>query len=128
MIDHLSIQVDDIAASASFYDTVLGVLGYRRIMDRGVAMGYGAEFPSFWLGVASDEVPNRQSHIAFQAESVEQVQAFFDAAVGLGLEPLHEPRFWPEYHAGYYGAFVRDPDGNNVEAVFHDFTKAPDPG
>jgi predicted lactoylglutathione lyase len=47
------------------------------------------------------------------------VRAFFDAAVGAGAEPLHEPRVWPEYHPNYYGAFVRDPDGNNVEAVCH---------
>jgi catechol 2,3-dioxygenase-like lactoylglutathione lyase family enzyme len=48
------------------------------------------------------------------------VRAFFDAAVSLGAEVLHEPRAWPEYHENYYGAFVRDPDGNNVEAVCHD--------
>ena len=53
------------------------------------------------------------------AESVDQVQAFHAAAAGLGAETLHEPRLWPEYHAHYYGAFVRDPDGNNVEAVCH---------
>ena len=49
------------------------------------------------------------------------MQAFFDTAVGRGAEVLHEPRVWPEYHPGYYGAFVRDPDGNNVEAVHHTF-------
>ena len=47
------------------------------------------------------------------------MQAFYDAALALGAESLHEPRLWPEYHPGYFGAFVRDPDGNNVEAVFH---------
>ena len=51
--------------------------------------------------------------------SVAQVQGFYDAAVQWGAESLHAPRLWPEYHPGYYGAFVRDPDGNNVEAVFH---------
>lgn len=55
------------------------------------------------------------------APSREAVAAFRDAAVALGAEVLHEPRVWPEYHAGYYGAFVRDPDGNNVEAVHHTF-------
>ncbi len=57
--------------------------------------------------------------MAFQAADAEAVQKFYDAAVGLGAESLHAPRLWPEYHPGYFGAFVRDPDGNNVEAVFH---------
>lgn len=60
-------------------------------------------------------------HIAFTAPSCEAVQAFRDAAVSAGAEVLHEPRVWPEYHPGYFGVFVRDPDGNNVEAVHHTF-------
>jgi len=60
--------------------------------------------------------------LAFRAPSREAVVAFRDAAVALGMEVLHEPREWPEYHPGYYGAFVRDPDGNNVEAVHHTFS------
>ncbi|MCU1496750.1 MAG: Glyoxalase/bleomycin resistance protein/dioxygenase [Acidimicrobiales bacterium] len=122
MLDHLSIQVDDVAAASAFYDTVLAALGYRRVMDLGDVIGFGDHFPSFWIGAATDPVPNRPSHIAFQATSQDAVRAFFAAAVDLGAEPLHEPRLWPEYHPGYYGAFVRDPDGNNVEAVFHDFS------
>jgi catechol 2,3-dioxygenase-like lactoylglutathione lyase family enzyme len=58
-------------------------------------------------------------HCAFRADSVDAVRAFHAKALELGAESLHEPRLWPEYHPGYYGAFVRDPDGNNVEAVFH---------
>jgi len=58
-------------------------------------------------------------HFAFQARGVDEVRAFYDTAMGLGAESLHAPRLWPEYHPGYFGAFVRDPDGNNVEAVFH---------
>ena len=61
----------------------------------------------------------RESHLAFAAADRAAVNAFFDAAVALGAEVLHEPRLWPEYHPAYYGAFVRDPDGNNVEAVCH---------
>ena len=61
----------------------------------------------------------RESHICFEAADRATVRAFFDAAVGLGAEVLHEPRVWPEYHEHYYGAFVRDPDGNNVEACCH---------
>ena len=63
--------------------------------------------------------PAREIHIAFSARDRAGVRAFFDAAVSHGAEVLHEPREWPEYHDAYYGAFVRDPDGNNVEAVCH---------
>ena len=121
MLDHVSIQVDDIAASASFYDAVFEPLGYRRIMDFGATIGYGDGFPSFWIGARTDQIPNRQSHLAFQAPSRAAVDAFLAAAIATGAEVLHEARVWPEYHPGYYGAFVRDPDGNNVEAVHHTF-------
>lgn len=122
MLDHLEIQVDDFAAASAFYDAVLGPLGYRRVMDFDRAIGYGeGDFPSFWIAPASDQVPNRQSHIAFQAPSPEAVDAFLAAAVAEGAEVLHEARVWPEYHPGYYGAFVLDPDGNNLEAVHHTF-------
>jgi catechol 2,3-dioxygenase-like lactoylglutathione lyase family enzyme len=119
MIDHVSIQCSDVAASATFYDTVLAPLGGGRIMEFGEVIGFGTEFPDFWLGPHNTGEGFRESHLAFQARDRAAVQAFFDAAVGAGAEVLHEPRVWPEYHAEYYGAFVRDPDGNNVEAVCH---------
>ena len=119
MIDHVSIQCSDVAASAAFYDTVLAPLGGRRIMEFGDVIGFGTEFPDFWLGPHRTGEGFRESHLAFSAPDRAAVQAFFDAAVGAGTEVLHEPRVWPEYHADYYGAFVRDPDGNNVEAVCH---------
>jgi catechol 2,3-dioxygenase-like lactoylglutathione lyase family enzyme len=72
-----------------------------------------------WLGPLSGGGPNREVHVAFQANDRTVVRAFFDAAVAAGAEVLHEPKLWPEYHPDYYGAFVRDPDGNNVEAVCH---------
>jgi predicted lactoylglutathione lyase len=62
---------------------------------------------------------NREIHVAFQAADRAAVQAFVTAAAARGAEVLHEPRVWPEYHPNYYGGFVRDPDGNNVEAVCH---------
>ena len=124
MIDHLGINCADYPKSQQFYDTVLGVLGYSRQMDFGVAIGYGrAGKPDFWIadGVGNEAGtgPNREVHIAFHAADEAAVRAFYDTAVGLGAESLHEPRLWPEYHPGYFGAFVRDPDGNNVEAVWH---------
>ena len=123
MIDHLGINCADFAKSREFYDTVLGALGVTRQMDVEVAIGYGRNGkPDFWIADinAGDATgPNREVHVAFQAADAEAVQKFYDAAVGLGAESLHAPRLWPEYHPGYFGAFVRDPDGNNVEAVFH---------
>ena len=90
-----------------------------RIMDFGTVIGYGTDSPTFWLGGHETGEGFRESHIAFQSPSREAVQAFFDAAVARGAEVLHEPRARPEYHESYFGAFVRDPDGNNVEAVCH---------
>jgi catechol 2,3-dioxygenase-like lactoylglutathione lyase family enzyme len=120
VIDHLSIQCEDVEASARFYDAVLGTLGGCRIMDFGEAIGYGIPpVPNFWIGAWSTGEGFRESHIAFTAPDRATVRAFFDAAVADGAEVLHEPRVWPEYHPDYYGAFVRDPDGNNVEAVCH---------
>ena len=119
MIDHFGINCSDLDAAKKFYDTVLGVLGHRRLMDFDVAVGYGTEVPSFWLSTMEDTGPNREVHIAFTAPDAATVRAFHEAALSLGAESLHEPRIWPEYHDHYYGAFVRDPDGNNVEAVCH---------
>ena len=120
MLDHISIQCADIAKSAAFYDTVLEPLGGVRVMDFGGAIGYGIPpMPTFWIGAQETGDGFRESHIAFSAADRGGVRAFFDAAVKAGAEVLHEPRLWPEYHPNYYGAFVRDPDGNNVEAVCH---------
>jgi catechol 2,3-dioxygenase-like lactoylglutathione lyase family enzyme len=120
MFDHLSIQCADVAVSAAFYDTVLAPIGGRRIMDFGEVVGYGVPpRPQFWLGPRSTGDGFRECHIAFTAPDRAAVLAFFEAAVAAGAEALHEPRVWPEYHPDYFGAFVRDPDGNNVEAVCH---------
>jgi catechol 2,3-dioxygenase-like lactoylglutathione lyase family enzyme len=119
MIDHLAIQCGDVPASVAFYDAVLAPLRGRRVLEVGEAIGYGVDFPSFWLGPARTAGPPRESHIAFTAASRAAVVAFHEAALALGAESLHAPREWPEYHASYFGAFVRDPDGNNVEAVCH---------
>jgi catechol 2,3-dioxygenase-like lactoylglutathione lyase family enzyme len=120
VLDHISVQCADIAASAAFYDAVLAPLGGERIMDFGEAIGYGLPpHPDFWISQQATGEGFRESHLAFSAADRATVRAFFDASVAAGAEVLHEPRLWPEYHASYYGAFVRDPDGNNVEAVSH---------
>ncbi|WP_345628470.1 VOC family protein [Rugosimonospora acidiphila] len=128
MIDHISIQVSDLAAGAAFYDAVLAPLGVRRMVEFGDVIGYGDDRPWFWLGRVQDQRvqdqtagggPARETHLAFGAVDRATVVAFHEAAVGAGAEVLNAPRLWPEYHPSYFGAFIRDPDGNNVEAVCH---------
>jgi catechol 2,3-dioxygenase-like lactoylglutathione lyase family enzyme len=120
MLDHVSIQCADVPSSARFYDAVLAPLGGERVLDFGEVVGFGVPpKPDFWIGPRSTGEGFRESHIAFAARDRAAVRAFLEAAVGAGAEVLHEPRVWPEYHPGYFGAFVRDPDGNNVEAVCH---------
>ena len=120
MLDHISIQCADVRASAAFYDIVLATVGGTRILDFHEVIGYGVPpQPDFWLGPRATGDGFRECHIAFAAPDRAAVRAFFDAGKAIGAEVLHEPRVWPEYHPNYYGAFLRDPDGNNVEAVCH---------
>jgi catechol 2,3-dioxygenase-like lactoylglutathione lyase family enzyme len=119
MIDHLGINCTDLQTTALFYDKVLATLGHRRLLDFEVAVGYGTDKPDFWLSTFEGVGPNREVHVAFTAPDSDAVRTFFQAAVDLGAEVLHEPRLWPEYHEHYFGAFVRDPEGNNLEAVCH---------
>ena len=74
---------------------------------------------TFWIGSQATGNGFRESHLSFTAPDRAAVWGFFEAASRLGAEVLHEPREWPEYHDGYYAAFVRDPEGNNIEAVCH---------
>lgn len=120
MLDHLSIQCADVTASAAFYDAVLAPLGGTRVMEFGPVIGFGVPpMPDFWIGPHQTGEGFKESHIAFSAPNREAVHAFFGAATAARAEVLHAPRLWPEYHPNYYGAFVRDPDGNNIEAVCH---------
>ncbi len=120
MISHVSIQCADVDASARFYDAVLVPLGGGRVMESDGAIGYGIPpLPTFWIAAQQTGTGFRETHVAFEAPNRAAVRAFFEAAQATGSEVLHEPQLWPEYHESYYGAFVRDPDGNNVEAVCH---------
>jgi len=120
VIDHVAIQCADVPASAAFYDAVLAPLGGGRVMEYGGVVGFGAGGkPEFWIGPRATGEGFRECHLAFTSPDRAAVVAFFDAAVGAGAEVLHAPRLWTEYHPNYFGAFVRDPGGNNVEAVCH---------
>jgi catechol 2,3-dioxygenase-like lactoylglutathione lyase family enzyme len=118
MIDHVTLRVTDLAASRRFYDTVLAPLGIPAPTDEDEDSGF-LEWGDF--SIAGDEGPvARHVHVAFAAASRSVVDAFHAAGVAGGYRSNGEPGERPQYHPGYYGAFLLDPDGNNVEAVFHD--------
>lgn len=120
VIDHLGIQVTDMAAARNWYDAVLAPLDAAVLMDFGPALGYGVVdgTPHFWLSAATEPV-GRENHVAFTTTERSVVNAVHGVAADRGIEVLHAPREWPEYHPGYYAVFLRDLDGNNVEVVCH---------
>ena len=126
MIDHTGIGVSDMACSAVFYDAALGALGLRRVeqlpADVGTdGIGYGVDFPVFWIDRYHPH--GVKQHTAFAAKSRAQVDAFHAAAVKAGGTDNGPPGLRPTatgYPPGYYAAFVVDPDGNNMEAVFRE--------
>jgi catechol 2,3-dioxygenase-like lactoylglutathione lyase family enzyme len=126
MIDHIGIPVSDVARATAFYLKALDPLGIAIVMQvsaegsgHGAAVGFGsADKPFFWIG--EGETPDgRHVHVAFAALSRADVDAFYEAAIAAGGKDNGKPGLRPEYHANYYGAFVLDPDGNNIEAVCH---------
>ncbi|HEY1544481.1 MAG TPA: VOC family protein [Xanthobacteraceae bacterium] len=122
MIDHTGIGVSDMAKAAKFYDAALGALGLRRVMEmKGGADGiaYGVDYPVYWLDRFHPH--GVKQHTAFTAKSRAEVDAFHAAALATGAEDngapgLRDPK--QGFPPGYYAAFVLDPDGNNIEAVF----------
>ena len=125
MIDHLGIDVADFEASKAFYDKAMAPLGAALLYmvpleyTGGAKVGgYGRDRPVFWLQAGTDE-PRTHQHVAFTARSRAEVDASHVAALAAGGKDNGGPGLRPHYHANYYGAFVFDPDGNNVEAVCH---------
>jgi len=124
VLDHLSLQCADVEVSVAFYTSVFAPLGIHEVMrydgPAGAVVGLGGPdgFPNLWLSAAKD-AGHRPVHLALTAPDRPAVDAVAGLADAAGVEVLHPPRVWPEYHPAYYGVFLRDPDGNNVEAVCH---------
>jgi catechol 2,3-dioxygenase-like lactoylglutathione lyase family enzyme len=125
MIDHTGLKVSEPARSRHFYERALAPLGYTLLREipreftRGfVVLGFGvAPKPDFWVAEGSPETP--RVHVAFRARNHEEVEAFYRAALAAGGRDNGAPGPRPHYHEHYYGAFVLDPDGHNIEAVCH---------
>ena len=129
MIDHMSLSVSDFARSRAFYVAALKPLGYEIVMEFSreqipelpsahvAGLGAGGK-PDLWLSEVASGAPTA-IHVAIAASSREMVDAFYEAAVKAGGKPNGAPGVRAQYHPSYYGAFVLDPDGNNVEAVCH---------
>ncbi len=124
MLDHITFGISDYARSTAFYDAALAPLGLRQLFivppehSGGVqCVGYGASRPFFWI--AQDDPTRGKLHIALTAADREAVDAFYAAALAAGGRDNGPPGPRPHYHADYYGAFVLDPDGHNIEAVCH---------
>jgi catechol 2,3-dioxygenase-like lactoylglutathione lyase family enzyme len=125
MLDHIGISVSDFDRSVAFYKAALAPLSLGLIMSvtrqetgAGAGAGFGADGkPFFWIG---DFRPAQTGvHVAFSARSRAEVDAFYAAAMAAGAGDNGAPGLRPHYHPNYYGAFVLDPDGNNIEAVCH---------
>jgi catechol 2,3-dioxygenase-like lactoylglutathione lyase family enzyme len=121
MIDHISIAVRDLVEGEQFYAAALAPLGLTKLREwPNAAIGFGKKYPEFWINArdAMDRVADDSGvHICLRAPDTAAVDAFYAAALKAGGAADGEPGLRPHYYAGYYAAFVRDPDGNRIEAV-----------
>jgi catechol 2,3-dioxygenase-like lactoylglutathione lyase family enzyme len=116
-LDHIGVNVSDLARSKAFYAGALGPLGYELIMEFEGVAGFGAKGkPDFWI---HEGAPRAPIHVAFASPDRATVDAFHAAALAAAGADNGQPGLRPHYHEHYYGAYVHDPDGNNVEAVCH---------
>jgi catechol 2,3-dioxygenase-like lactoylglutathione lyase family enzyme len=125
VLDHIGFPVTDFERSKAFYTKVLEPLGYHLLRNvdlsdetgPGGYAGFGSERPQFWIGTGKPV--SGRLHVAFVAKDRALVRQFYDAAIAAGAKDNGPPGLRPHYHANYYGAFVIDPDGHNIEAVSH---------
>lgn len=129
MIDHMGVGVSDFEKSSAFYQQALEPLGYKKQVELSPDItgdvwvgGFGnggdpKRDADFWINGGGAQKPH--IHVAFRAKSRDEVNAFYEAAIKAGGTDNGKPGLRPQYHASYYAAFVLDPDGHNIEAVFH---------
>jgi catechol 2,3-dioxygenase-like lactoylglutathione lyase family enzyme len=120
MIDHVSIAVRDLASSTTFYEAVLEPLGYRKIANRPASVGFGKAYPEFWLNARPDgerAAADTGAHICLRARSIEVVREFHARALANGGRDDGAPGPRKGEMTDYFGAFIRDPDGNKIEAM-----------
>ena len=121
MIDHISIAVRDLAAAARFYEPLLATLGMDKLREwPDAAVGFGKKYPEFWINRREGMVPvgpDSGVHICLRAPSTDAVDTFYATALRGGGRSDGPPGLRAQYHENYYAAFIRDPDGNRIEAV-----------
>jgi catechol 2,3-dioxygenase-like lactoylglutathione lyase family enzyme len=120
ILSHVSLGTNDYARAKAFYDEVLGTLQIQCLMDFPGGAGYGRKFPEFWIQAPYDQgkaTTGNGVHVAFLAHSVDEVRAFHAKALSLGGKDDGAPGFRKEYSDNYFAAFVRDLDGNKIEAM-----------
>ena len=120
MIDHVSIPVRDLVAGAAFYERALAPLGYKKLVERPASVGFGKKYPELWLNLRPDMATagaNPGAHVALRAASQDAVRAFHAAALGHGGSGDGDPGPRQAAMTTYFGAFIRDPDGNKIEAL-----------
>jgi catechol 2,3-dioxygenase-like lactoylglutathione lyase family enzyme len=120
MIDHVSVGVSDLDRAARFYELTLAPLGLSRLVARPATIGFGKTYPEFWINLRADMAqvaPESGVHICLRAQSAGEVDAFHAAALNAGGSSDGTPGLRPHDRVRYYAAFVRDPDGNRIEAV-----------
>jgi catechol 2,3-dioxygenase-like lactoylglutathione lyase family enzyme len=120
MIDHVSVAVRDLAAAADFYEAVLDTLGFVKLDARAATVGFGKRYSEFWINQRSTQTPvaaDSGVHVALRATSTGAVDAFHAAALVAGGTSDGPPGLRPRHGEGYYAAFIRDLDGNRIEAV-----------
>ncbi|HXF90408.1 MAG TPA: VOC family protein [Candidatus Nitrosotenuis sp.] len=131
MLDHMSFTVIDFSKSLVFYDETLKILGYERLMlfetEEHQVAGYGDHGkPYFWIGVEAhsktgDDYQKKDFHVAFKAPDSQSIHVWYNKCLELGGQDNGAPGPRPEYHPGYYAAFIIDPNGCRIEAVIHDY-------
>jgi catechol 2,3-dioxygenase-like lactoylglutathione lyase family enzyme len=120
MIDHISVGVSNLERSARFYETTLAALGLSRLVTRPATVGFGRNYPEFWINLRGDMAPVPPTsgvHICLRAKSTAEVDAFHAAALSAGGQSDGAPGLRPHDRVRYYTAFIIDADGNRIEAV-----------